>query len=70
MGAAVPRGSSVTMNDQPLEDVAVADVGGVVVAVVNEKGQASQVMGAPRHPVPDDYKVDPELPGPPASTLD
>ena len=40
MGAAVPRGSSVTMNDQPLEDVAVADV--------NEKGQASQVRGAPR----------------------
>ena len=38
MGAAVPRGSSVTMNDQPLEDV----------AVVNEKGQASQVRGAPR----------------------
>ena len=48
MEAAVPRGSSVTMNDQPLEDVAVADVGGVVVAVVNEKGQASQVRGAPR----------------------
>ena len=58
------------VDSRDLGPVAVADVSGVVVAVVNEKGQASQVMGAPRHPVPDDYKVDPEHPVPPASTLD
>ncbi|WP_165357033.1 signal peptidase I [Nocardioides zhouii] len=62
------RDKSVDSRD--LGPVDLADVNGVVVAVINGAGKAGPVVGAPGHPVPDDYEIDPERPVPPAFTTD
>jgi signal peptidase I len=46
------------------------DVTGVAVAVFGNNGTVQPVPGAPAHPIPDDYEVDPAEPVPPASTED
>lgn len=72
----VPEGTLFVLGDarafavdsRSLGPVDADDVNGVAVALINDEGEADPIAGAPRHTVPDDYKVDLEAPVPPAST--